>query len=229
MSRNEEPVTSKPGPSYGSSDSRIDTHPAFGVAIVTRSSGTPRTLFQSDLRHHETIHLRIETAERGRDLNRDWVHPSGSLIEIEMSLAQWGALVSSIGIGSGVPVTLRRTESEVQIPTIPYEPRIAENVAETKGAVSRLLARAQETLAALDDAITNKKGAVAVRDALRTHKASVENASGNAAFAVTSLAEAAEAVTSQAKADIESHILQASQITGTQASIEAPSFEQLES
>lgn len=219
MSRNEQPVESTVGDSM---HDRTDSHPAFGVATVARSSGSPRTLFQSDLRHNETIRLTVLTAIRGRSLQTDWVHPRKTLVEVEMSLAQWGALISSVGIGSGVPVTIRSTESDYNIPDLPYEPRIAESLSETRGAVGKLLERAKETLTALQDAIDGKQGAKAVREALRNHSASLSNAEGNAVFAVKSLKEAAETVTSQARADIEAQILNAQMLTGYQASIEAP-------
>lgn len=219
--RSEQPIESR----FEKDDTRIDTHPAFGVAVVTRGSGSARSLFQSDLQHNETITLRIKTAERQRHLLRDWTFARKELIEVEMSLAQWGALVSSIGIGSGVPVTIRATEQDYHVPTIPYEPRIAESVAETKGAVSRLVENSQKTLEALEKAISEKKGAKAIREALSLHHSTLKNMAGNSAYAVKSLAEAAESVTAQAKADIESHILNAMQVTGTTPSIEAPSFE----
>lgn len=120
-----------------------ETHPAFGTAIVARSHGTSHPLFQSDVQHSESITLSIRRAERVRDLNTDWVFPTDELVEIEMSLSQWGALVSSIGIGSGVPVTIRSTESDRMVADLPYQPRIAENVDETKAAVAKLLADAK--------------------------------------------------------------------------------------
>src|SRR6478735_12174096 len=107
--RQTEPVHSEP---RGRDDGIVDTHPAFGVAVVTRGSGSGQALFQSDLLHRETITLRVHRAERTRMLAHDWTHPLEELVEVEFSLSQWGALVSSIGIGSGVPCTIRRTESE---------------------------------------------------------------------------------------------------------------------
>jgi hypothetical protein len=216
--RNVEPITSAPG----ARDGRDDNHPAFAVASVTRSSGTPRSLFQSDLRHNETIRLTVSTAERTRDLNRDWVHPRQALIEVEMSLSQWGALVSSIGLGSGVPVTLRYTHEDGTVADLPYEPRIAESVTETKSAVSKMLERARVTLEALEAAVESKS-LKAMRAALSAHKVSLEHAESNSAFAVNSLKEAAETVTHQARADIEAQILTAQQIIGGRVSIEAPS------
>lgn len=207
-----------------SDDATEETHPAFGVAVVTRTQGTPRSLFQSDVLHGDTINLSIQTAIRGRDLNHDWVHPVRELVEVEMSLSQWGALVSSVGIGSGVPVTIRRTEHEVFVPTLPYQPRIAENLAEVNEKIDKLLAQAKESLVAVNDAVQNGKGARAVKEALRTHTSILENAQANAAFAVKSMVAAGEKVTSQVRADIEAQILTANRLTSSDAAITAPEF-----
>lgn len=202
-----------------------DTHPAFGVAVVSRGSGSASSLFQSDVEHQHTITLSIRRAQRTRDLNRDWVHPTEELVEVEMSLAQWGSLVSSVGLGSGVPVTIRSTEQMRRVPLLPFAPRIATSLSEVRGSVGKLLAHAKSTLAELTEAIEGKKGVTAVRDKLRTHASVLNNAEGNAAFAVSSMVEAAEEVASQARADIEAHILQAVQMTGLEAPIRVPTLE----
>lgn len=205
------------------SEGRVEeTHPAFGVAVVTRGGGTSRSLFQSDVLHGETITLSIQTASRARDLNHDWVHPEEPLVEVEMSLAQWGALVSSIGIGSGVPVTIRRTQVRAFVPLLPYQPRIKASLDEVTGSVGKLFARAKETLAAVDEAFEGKKGVRAVRDALRLHRSSIVHAEDNAGFAVKSMVSAGERVTSQVRADIESQILAATRLTNDQGAITAP-------
>lgn len=220
-----EPVTSTPRTGYATDPGdRDETHPAFGVAAVSRGSGTPRPLFQSDLQHSEVMRLTVSRAMRSRSLHRDWTHPTQELIEIEMSLSQWGALVSSVGIGSGVPVTIRRTENDVRVPDLPYEPRIAESVGEARGTVRRLLEKSIVTLGELEQAIEEKRGIRATREALRNHAATLENAGGNAAFAIKSVSEAAERVTTEARADIEAHILDAVRLTGA-APIEAPTID----
>jgi hypothetical protein len=193
-----------------------EDHPAFGTASVTRAHGSARTLFQSDIQHTETIVLSIHRATRGRMLMRDWVHPRKELIEIEMSLAQWGSLVSAMGIGGGVPVTIRRTEGEPYVPGLPYEPRIATVVSEAKGKVGSLFANAKESLTALAAAIEGKKGIREIRDALRYHESVIRNAEGNAEFAVKSVTEATEHVVGQAKADIEAYVLRAANSVGLQ-------------
>lgn len=213
--------TYKEGPGYDQGEYE-EEHPAFGTAAVSRASGGSRTLFQSDLQHNETIRLSISRAVRGRHLMRDWVHPRKELIEIEMSLAQWGSLVSSMGIGSGVPVTIRRTESEIFVPELPYQPRIATVVDEARKSTSKLIEKVKASLEVLIAAIEGKKGIRETRDALRYHRSVVENAESNAGFAVKSVADATEHVVSQAKADIESHILNAARAVGIEPTFQIP-------
>ncbi|MFJ2420207.1 hypothetical protein [Streptomyces brevispora] len=204
-------------------DSEI--HPAFGVAVVTRRSGGGRSLFQSDLLHNETISLSVHEATRKRDLSHDWVHPGRELVEIEMSLAQWGALVSSMGLGSGVPVTIRRTEHDALVPEIPHQPRTAESLREVREVTDRMYAEVRAATAALHEAIHEKKGVRATKEALNALELAVAGAGNNAQFTVDSLVEAGEKVVAQARADIEAHALEVVRLTGAAPSIEASSFD----
>lgn len=209
MPRETEPITQTP------QDRGVEeTHPAFGMAVVTRSSGTSRPLFQSDLTHRETMNLSIHTASRSRDLNSDWVHAEDQIIEVEMSLAQWGQLVSSVGLGSGTPVTIRHLPGRHLVPDLPYEPRIQKNLDEVDGTVDKLLERIARDLAVLTEVIENKRGVKATREALRNLSSSVANAKSNTGFAVKTLTEAAEQVLSQTRADIEAQVLQATRTQG---------------
>ena len=218
MARNvEEPVRSA-GDAH---NDYHEDHPAFGVAIVTRSSGSPRTLFQSDLQHNESIRLSICHAQRSRNLIRDWVFPRREVVEVEMSLAQWGSLVSSIGIGSGVPVTIRSIDQK-QVPGLPYQPRIAEAVAETKDTVRRLMEGARRTFDALKVGFEGKVGIKEMRRLMDSHESSLTNTESNAGFAIKQVTEATEQVVSQGKSDIEAHILAAAQLTGLTAPVQVP-------
>ncbi|MEV0443592.1 hypothetical protein AB0I46_32210 [Streptomyces spectabilis] len=202
-----------------------EIHPAFGVAVVTRRSGGGRSLFQSDLVHNETISLSVHEATRKRDLSHDWVHPGQRLVEIEMSLAQWGSLVSSVGLGSGVPVTIRRTERDPFVPEIPYQPRTAESLREVREVTDRMYARVRAATTALHEAIHEKKGVRATKEALSALENAVAGAGSNAQFTVDSLVEAGEQVVAQARADIEAHVLEAVRLTGAEPSIETSSFD----
>ncbi|MFB7597581.1 hypothetical protein [Streptomyces sp. NPDC056160] len=202
-----------------------EIHPAFGVAVVTRRSGGGRSLFQSDLLHNETISLSVYEATRKRDLSHDWVHPGRELVEIEMSLAQWGSLVSSMGLGSGVPVTIRRTENDPFVPEVPHQPRTAENLREVREVTDRMYACVSAATAALHEAIHEKKGVRATKEALSALENAVAGAGINAQFTVDSLVEAGEQVVAQARADIEAHVLEVVRLTGAEPSIETSSFD----
>ncbi|KOT57092.1 MULTISPECIES: hypothetical protein [Streptomyces] len=200
-----------------------EIHPAFGVAVVRRRSGGGRSLFQSDLLHNETISLSVHEATRRRDLSHDWVHPGRELVEIEMSLAQWGSLVSSTGLGSGVPVTIRRTEHDAFVPQIPHRPRTTESLREVREVTGRMYAEVRAATAALHEAIHEKKGVKATKEALNALERAVAGAGSNAQFTVDSLVEAGEQVVAQARADIEAHALEVVRRTGAAPSVEASS------
>lgn len=203
------------------------THPAFAVVGISRSKGTPRALFQSDLMHSSTIVLSIQTATRIRDLNRDWVHPDKTLLEIEMSETQWGGIVSSMGLGSGVPVTLRTRESDPFVPDLPYQPRTEENRREVAEKVDELLAQVREAVEALDAAEENKAGIKERREIRRNLKSLLQNAGRNAQYAVDSLSEAAENTVNQARADIETHLMTTAAAHGIPITVAFPDLAQL--
>src|SRR5690606_23288063 len=76
-------------------------------ATKGRYGATGTRLFGSDINHLETVTIHVFRCSRKRELNRDWKHQTQTLMEFEMSLAQWAAFISSFGDGSGVPATLR--------------------------------------------------------------------------------------------------------------------------
>jgi hypothetical protein len=206
-----------------------ETHPSFGAITIGRAQASPGVpLFQSDLKHHDIIRLTVHTAVRKRDLNHDYVHPEKPIIEVEMSLAQWAAVISSQGIGSGTPVTLSYIQGQGRIEEPPFEPRIEESIKEVENSTAKLVEGIARALAVLEDAIETKRGVKATRDALRTLKLKVDQAKGNQSFAVRSMANAAEKLVGNAKADIEMAVLNAQRLTGGQASIEAPEVRQQE-
>lgn len=187
-------------------DRGLDTHPAFGVIQINNPRGTPRSLFQTDLQHGETITLTIAHAERERNLRRDWVFARNEIIEVEMSLAQWANVVSSSGRGSGTPVTIRHIENE-STPSIPHEPRLKKAWDEVEGTIEALLEDVKKAFNHLQE-IGLKAGIVERRAAMSALETAIRHVSGNATFAVSSLAEAAEGTVEQAKSDLEAFVVQ---------------------
>lgn len=86
--------------------------------------GTP--LFGSNSLHHTVVGLTIRKAFAQRDLTHDNVFGTGDVIvEIEVSEAQWGRLLTQPNIGDGVPCTIRvlkEGETWVRIERPPLPP-----------------------------------------------------------------------------------------------------------
>jgi hypothetical protein len=84
------------------------THESYGMAGFFRTTGGNTNLFGSSIKHNHTIRFRIKTASKERGLNMDWYYGDKELIEIEMSQNQFAELITSMNMGDGVPVTIRR-------------------------------------------------------------------------------------------------------------------------
>lgn len=188
---------------YGS-----DAHPAFGMINASRGSSSPpgQTLFDSDITHQHTVRVTVSKATRKRDLNRDWVHGGAkTLIEVEMSEAQWASFVSSMNT-SGVPCTIRATETDWKIPGLPYDPRLAHSMTEVKQAAHKSFGRIQEAMVAYEKALADKAPAKVRNEALRDLHFAIQNTEPNLSFAAESLTEHAENVVQKARADVEAMV-----------------------
>lgn len=181
-------------------DQGYEKHPAFGLISAHRVTSQPgEILFDSDLRHNETIVVEIATATRERKLSRYWTFSRKTLIRVQMSYAQWAAFVSSAGT-SGVPCTLR-SYGAAQLEELPYEPELAVSRQEVHDSAAKAFARirAAEAAYAALPAVPKKAKDAAYADLQRA----IAHATGNIDFVVKSLDEHVENVTTKARADIE--------------------------
>lgn len=183
-----------------------ETHPSFGMIGAFRTSIGPTgaSLFDSDILHNHTVVLRIETAERKRDISHDWIHPVRQLIEVEMSEAQWASFVSSMNT-SGVPCTLNRIQGE-PIERPPHKPRLQHSFDETKAAADSAFADIREAMNAYMELPNTPAGPK--KEALRILQARIDNAVPNVDYAGRVLAEHAENVVQKARADVEAMVVQ---------------------
>jgi hypothetical protein len=88
-----------------------EQHESFGLIRIGRgmiSGGGGTNLFGSSIEHRSIITLEISTAEIQRTLSQDWVHSNKQLIEVDMSPTQFADMVTSLNMGDGVPVTIRK-------------------------------------------------------------------------------------------------------------------------
>ena len=86
-------------------------HESFGIAGFSRVSSTGTNLFGSALRHHAHIILEIQGAAMWRNTGTHSTHISPNretIVQIAMSEAQFGRLISTFNRAEGVPVTITR-------------------------------------------------------------------------------------------------------------------------
>jgi hypothetical protein len=101
---------------YGDDHKRHE-HPAFGMVAFHRIQGGSSKLFGSHLETHSTyIRLVVKRAELHHDTTRDWFFGRKSLVEVDLSPAQFSELLTTMNIGDGVPCTIRRLNNELVEP-----------------------------------------------------------------------------------------------------------------
>jgi hypothetical protein len=193
-------------------DQGDEVHPAFGNITVHRSSASGgrhggMILFDSEIPHNELMTVRVTRATRRRNLNNDWIHSdNNTLLEIQMSLAQWASFVSSMNSGGGVPCTIRATETEQNVPGLEFAPRLALSVEETRSAAKKAFAEIKE---ARDTYEAHKTAAN-----LRALHYAIENATSNIDYATKTLTEHTENVVQKARADVEAMVVQHAKTLG---------------
>jgi hypothetical protein len=196
-----------------------EVHPAFGMIQANRVTygGGGAVLFQSDIRHGQTVRITVSGATRRRDLNHDYVHDNARpVMEVEMSEAQWASFVSSMNT-SGVPCTIRRTETDWQIPELPYDPRLAHSMGEVKNAAAKVFGEIREARDAYEKTLADKAPAKERNEALRKLHFLIENSAPNMHYAAKVLVEHTENVVQKARADIEAMVMAEAQRLGLEA------------
>lgn len=193
--------TTEPAGGHHDAGDVTETHPAFGQVVLHRVKSNPAvSLFDSEIQHRTYITLTVKRATRTRSLKTDWIHDTGpAVVSFAMSEAQWASLVSSFGQGGGTPVTLEYTETDGQIPTLPFEPRLALSMDETRQAAAKIKARLDAAVTAVEEKPT-KANVRALRNVLNGIEPNIE-------YAAKSLTEHTENVVQKARADIEAMVV----------------------
>lgn len=87
-----------------------EEHESYGMLRFSRvHCGSPVPLFGSSIKHNDIIHMELCEATTRRSLNEDWYFSERVIAEVEMSSTQFSDLITSLNMGSGVPVTIKRT------------------------------------------------------------------------------------------------------------------------
>lgn len=92
------------------------SHPSYGTLAFSRRTGGSTPLFGSSIEHRDTIAMTLYHADITRGLHSDSVYGNKAIAEVEMSYSQFAEAITSMNMGSGVPVTIRWTEKDGKIP-----------------------------------------------------------------------------------------------------------------
>src|SRR5271157_2285441 len=135
----------------GLSETTVEKHPSYGMVGINRSQSSGTYLFGSIQKHHSFITLTIKHAEVARHLANDWYHADSlPIVEIEMSHTQFAELITSPGIGDGVPCTIRGLDGKLVEecpPPAEMDSKFAEDLKKTTSETVRQLKDLTQQLA----------------------------------------------------------------------------------
>lgn len=135
-----------------------ETHPSYALLSFSRSSrskGVP--LFGSSITHSDTITMQVKPAVVERSLNTDWYFDKGRpYLEVEMSYSQFAEAITSMNMGSGIPVTLRYLDNE-KIPEPNFTNKRLQFEDEFKKKMQGLGRRLSELTTEAEEILNNKK------------------------------------------------------------------------
>ncbi|EIX9776766.1 TPA: hypothetical protein L9B97_004621 [Klebsiella pneumoniae] len=205
----------KPEVSSGTAFKNRDmvTHPAFGLVRVGRVNSSGTNLFDSDIDHRELIELTFHTAAIEQDGYSNRVtkgEDRSPLLVARLSAAQWAAMVSSFGVGEGVPCTL----SKIRDGKLVHLPEIEKSETMHERFSNDIAARVSKDITRIE-AITDKLGSLIasgkigkrdLRDIYDSLSSAVNNLPGNMAFGAELTQEAVDKIVASGKAEVEAYI-----------------------
>lgn len=195
------------------------THPSYGMISIGRWNGSRQRLFGSSLSYHQsTIRLEIAPGHWEHDLHEDRYYTDGTatLIEVEMSAAQFAEMITSTNIGGGVPCTIRRLNRERMENPPEIETEVERIKSTFKSDLQGMIAKMGEYRKTIEKATSklSDKAREEIRIALDVI---TQQLSANVPFIADQFDEAAGRVVTAAKAEIEAFAMHALKTVGLQA------------
>jgi len=209
--KTQEPIITNEG---GGDNKQKETHPAYAQLSFSRinsSKNDNNTLYGSAIRHQTIISMKVYKSEKYySNYTENYFGYGVPYIEVEMSQAQFSEAITSMNIGSGVPVTLRSIRGEV----IPHctELTIQEKTQRDLTNVLKTFANSLVSYKQTINSILDKKGPLT-----QTEKTNIKGVysqlfteiSSNIPFLNECMQEALDKNTAAAKADVEAFFLHA--------------------
>lgn len=196
-------ITEETGPLEG----LRKTHPAYGMLSFSRVNGGPGKLFGSEIHHNSYIQMELKPAEEVRSLSNTWYFGrSKCLCSVRLSCAQFAELITSMNVGSGVPVTIDYIpDEEGERPFIKDEDTLhQQTMTEVKKETTDAFADAKALCTRLTEMVQGSKLSKANQAELIGMVNKVTSAvEGSLPFVLDQYQEAAEKVAAKAKAELE--------------------------
>lgn len=211
MSQRIEDPTIEPGYHQGST---ITSHPAFAQIRASRISGTTH-LYGSDFNHQYYVRVSISPSQLHRSLSEDNAMASlQTLIEVDMSEAQWAQFVSSMNTGGGTQATLRKLKDE-DIPDLPRPKRTDDQF---KAEAARACERAFEAVGELEAMIAAAKLSEKAKAELsnKAHQVT-RRLNESLPFVLKQFGEHMETTVEKAKTEINAYVVATAMRTGLAA------------
>jgi hypothetical protein len=184
----------------------LESHPSWGLVSIHHVHGDRRGLFGSELQSHsDTIRLTVRLAAVEHSLAQDWYAPRETVLAVEMTPAQFAALITRPNQSYGSPCTILHTSHgrvEQAPPCQSEASKILENHAKNIRSVrERLQRRHQKVMDLLPPRLAKKR-----RDAIAMAlEVAVREAVDSSEFVLDSFGEAVSKRVEAAKNDVEAH------------------------
>lgn len=133
------------------------SHPSYGTLMFNRSTGAQTALFGSSIEHRDTIVMEVRHADLTREFHGDSIFGDKLMLRAEMSYSQFAEAITSFGMGSGVPVTIRWTEKDGKIPECNYVSKREQFVEEFKGKREKAVEGSQQLIQDIYELFEKKK------------------------------------------------------------------------
>lgn len=191
-------------------------HPSYCTVRFARiQSNGNQAFFGASIKPNNYVQLEIYEADIRRDLSHDWIHGNKRIIEVAMTEQQFAECITSLNMGSGTPATLKFLGNS-RLPEPPFmgkaeqhSKEFANKMSELAGTISLNMEKARTILNA-DKPMSKKERA----EILNIIDSGLMQISSNIPFYDKSFKEQMNRTISEAKMEIEQHIVNRARAVG---------------
>ena len=133
------------------------SHPSYGTLAFSRRTGGATPLFGSSIEHRNTIAMTLYHADITRGLHEGNIYGNKPIAEVEMSYSQFAEAITSMNMGSGVPVTIRWTEKDSKILPCDFENKREQFAEKKKKKRKRVTNESQQIIKDVAEMFEQKK------------------------------------------------------------------------